>query len=533
MDHKEEILRKNIIEEAIRSEIEFISYVDVTTEKVYTMVTNEAAEVLPDTGGDYAEINLSSIPQNIHPDDVAMCTEQFDLGYIKRALMVQNTVSIVYRLKYPDNTYHWKNTTIRYSEQDKNILIFTRKDYKEAHEKEVLHTSRLEEAFKEVQKANRAKGEFLARMSHEIRTPMNAIIGLSYLSREHKNVPKAVLENLDKIDQSAHFLLSFVNDILNLSNLESGNIAVNKEYVEMNTFLERVNAAVLSEIGDKKVRYTSRVRGKLSEGYLFDGEILFHALMNIMDNAVKYTQQDGNISFITELLGENEGYAGIRFEIEDDGIGMEESFVDTAFEAFSQENAGITTLYGGTGLGLTIAEKMIELLNGTIDLYSEKGKGTTVIITLIFEKDRKKTVSQEKGRTRASEYNFDGKRALIVEDNEINIEIAKNILVHKKFEVEVAVNGEECVDMFKTHDPGYYDVILMDIRMPIMDGLTATKIIRNLEREDGATIPIIAMTANAFEEDVKKSLDAGMNGHLSKPIDIKKMYALLDQVVFP
>ncbi len=404
-------------------------------------------------------------------------------------------------------------------------------DTADIYEKYELQMKQLEEALAAVKKANQEKGEFLARMSHEIRTPMNAIIGLSYLSREHKNVPKPVLENLDKIDQAAQFLLTFINDILNLSNLESGKIAANKEYVDMNEFLERVNKQALASIGDKKLRYTSKVRGKLDAGYLFDGDKLFHALMKVMNNAIKFTPAEGNITFITEMLGENEAFAGIRFEIEDDGIGMEESFIEKAFEPFEQENDGSTTLYGGTGIGLSIAKNMIELLNGSIDIYSEKGKGTTVIITIIVDKKRKASENATNAEA-ASTYDFAGKRALIVEDNDINIEIAKNILVHKNFLVEVAVNGEECVDMFKAHEPGYYDVILMDIRMPVMDGLTATKIIRNLDREDAAFIPIVAMTANAFEEDVKKSFEAGMNGHLSKPIDIRKMYALLEEVIY-
>lgn len=418
-------------------------------------------------------------------------------------------------------------------EKLKNQLLMNtdQNETTDIYEKYELQMKRLEEALAAVKKANQAKGEFLARMSHEIRTPMNAIIGLSYLSRDYKNVPKPVLENLDKIDQAAHFLLTFINDILNLSNLESGKIAANKEFVDMNEFLERVNRLALEDIGEKKLRYTSKVRGKLDSGYLFDGEKLFHAIMKVMNNAIKFTPADGNITFITELLGENEAYAGIRFEIEDDGIGMEEDFLEKVFDPFEQENDGSTTLYGGTGIGLCIAKNMVELLNGSIDIYSEKGKGTTVIITIIVDKKRKISEKAESLKDPVNR-DFSGKRALIVEDNEINIEIAKNILSHQNFLVEAAVNGEECVDMFKSHEPGYYDVILMDIRMPVMDGLTATKIIRNLDREDAAKIPIVAMTANAFEEDVKKSFEAGMNGHLSKPIDIKKMYALLEEVIY-
>lgn len=212
---------------------------------------------------------------------------------------------------------------------------------------------------------------------------------------------------------------------------------------------------------------------------------------------------------------------------------MDEAFIPHMFEPFEQEDEGITTLNGGTGLGLPIARNIIEFMGGHIDAYSEKGKGSTFIVNVNLKRVRN---SGEKlrgqGNVQAPDYDFTGKRALLVEDNEVNIEITRNILLHKNLQVDVAVNGEEGVTHFLSHEPGYYDVILMDIRMPVMDGLTATRKIRESGREDGKTVPIVAMTANVFEEDVRKSLDAGMDAHLSKPIEITQMYAVLDSMIY-
>lgn len=394
-----------------------------------------------------------------------------------------------------------------------------------------MNEQELREALREARRINQEKSEFLARMSHEIRTPMNAIIGLSYLSKENPEVPKQVYENLDKIDKSAHFLLGFINDILDLSNLESGNIALSKTLVDMDEFLGEINKQIGKLANNKNILYVPSVHGTMDTKYFFDKEKLRHALYNVLANAVKFTAAEGNVLFVTEVLKNSATDAVLRFEVTDNGVGMEPEFLNKAFIAFEQEGSQNTTLSGGAGLGLAITKHIVDVMGGTIQISSEKSVGTTVVIEITLTKEVEKTEVAKK-KDDSLDFDFTGKRALIVEDNSINIEIAKNILIYKNFEAEVVVNGQECIDAFKEHEPGYYDVILMDIIMPVMDGLTATKCIRNLDREDAKEIPIIAMTANAFESDLKKSLDAGMNGYLSKPIDIKKMYTLLEQVIY-
>ncbi|MBR5127306.1 MAG: response regulator [Roseburia sp.] len=387
------------------------------------------------------------------------------------------------------------------------------------------------EALEAAERSNQKKNDFLSRMSHEIRTPLNAIIGLSYLSRENETLPAKIDENLDKIEQSAQFLLSFVNDILSLSDLESGKIALETDVVESEAFLGEIKERSLRLTDAKQLHFEFSVLNELEKYYIFDNRKLRKAIMYVVDSAVKSTPSQGTISVETKVLSEDSGKCMLQFRITDNGIGIDEAQMPVIFEPFEHIYGESRTLYNGSGLELAITKNIVELMNGHIEVQSKKGEETIFTITVEVTPKHNNAMGREDG-TKRSTYDFTGKRALIVEDSDINIEIARNILLHKHFEVEVALNGEEAIEAFTSREEGYFDVILMDIRMPVMDGLEAAKKIRSMEnRVDGAQIPIIAMTANAFEEDVKKSLEAGMNGHLSKPIDIKKMYTLLDQLL--
>lgn len=401
---------------------------------------------------------------------------------------------------------------------------------------------------REIQDMEKQQNLFLERMSHEIRTPMNSIIGLTYLSKENIDNPKQVLENLDKIERSARFLRSFIDDILNLSLLESGRVAFDKREISFLQFLEELAGKVKHSAEEKQIRFFMETRGVVEQNYRFDGEKLKEALLHILHNAVKYTPAGGRIDFIVELLQDSPESGMFRFEVRDTGIGMSSEFLPKVFEPFEQEEEGGTTLYGGTGLGLAVSKNIIDFMGGKIDAYSTKGSGTTIVATVELDKvekaeepgtlEQQTPVSQApvsqatRKKSEKMDYDFTGKHILLVEDNDINIEITRNILLHKNFEVDVALNGKEGVDLFLEKEPGYYDVILMDIRMPVMDGLAATRMIRESSHEDSKKIPIIAMTANVFEEDVKKSFEAGMDAHLSKPLDIRQMYALLDKLIY-
>lgn len=389
----------------------------------------------------------------------------------------------------------------------------------------------LQQELLEVKHANQKKNDFLLRMSHEIRTPLNAIIGLSYLSMENEELPSNVRENLGKIEQSAQFLLSFANDIFSLSELEAGKIALEYDTIDTEIYFENLIYKAEKMAETKQIHFQANVCKDMEQYYVFDSKKLSKAILHLIECAVKSTPAGGTITFgVNQVLTEQDNVR-LRFEIQDNGLGIEEKMLAKVFEPFEQIYGESRTLYSGSGLELAIAKNTIELMDGTVAVDSKKGEGTHFTVEVELRKERRKA-ERSKEEARVKYYDFAGKRVLVVEDNAINIEIEKNILLHKEFEVEVALNGQEAVDTFKAHEPGYYDAILMDIRMPVMDGLEAAERIRNMEgRPDGASIPIIAMTANAFEEDVKKSFTAGMNGHLSKPIDIKKMYALLDEVL--
>ncbi len=387
-------------------------------------------------------------------------------------------------------------------------------------------------ALADAQHANQEKNRLLERMSHEVRTPLNSIIGLSYLTKEYADDKKQVLENMEKITMSAHFLLSFMDDILNLSKIECGSIALNQGNTEFGAFLEELHRMTAERAEKKNISVSLETCGSFDRMYYFDREKLGRALYNILENAVKFTMPEGTVTFRAELISEMTEAAVIRFSVTDNGIGMEECFLPDMFEPFEQEDGGGTTLSGGTGLGLAIARNIIDFMDGHIEVSSVKGSGSVFSVTVSVGKVAdEKACACAQSDPGALAYDFTGRRALLVEDNEINIEITRNILTHRNFAVEVAVNGEEGAAMFLAHAPGYYDVILMDIRMPVMDGLTAADKIRKSGREDGRKIPIVAMTANAFEEDVRKSFAAGMNAHLSKPVDIMRMYAVLDEML--
>ena len=390
----------------------------------------------------------------------------------------------------------------------------------------------LRKALEEAKRENHKRSDFLSRMSHEIRTPLNAIIGLSYLSKENEAMPDKVYENLDKIEQSAHFLLSFVNDILSLSDLESGRIALDYDSIEIRKYFKTLLLELRTKAEEKQIYFSSVIPQNMEGVYVFDEKLLSKAFRYLIDNAVKTTPSGGTISFVSDILTESEEEMRLLVTISDNGLGIDETLLPKVFEPFEQLYGDSRTLYSGSGLELAITKNIVELMNGEISVTSKKGIGTTFSIVLSLKKERrsKKRPKEQEGKMQS--FDFTGKRALIVEDSDINIEIAKNILLHKHFDVEVALNGEEAVTTFSGHEAGYYDVILMDIRMPVMDGLEATKRIRQMEeRPDGRLIPIIAMTANAFEEDKKNAYEAGMNWHIAKPIKIDELMSALTEIL--
>ena len=530
----------------------------------------------------------------------------------------------------------------------------------------IAQNEALNNALTAAEQANKAKTVFLSNMSHEIRTPMNAIIGLDNIALNDPDTPEKTKEYLAKIGTSAEHLLNLINDILDMSRIESGRMIVKNEEFSFSKMLEYINTMISGQCQDKGLEYNCRIKGHIDDRYIGDTVKLRQVLINILGNAVKFTPQGGSVGFEVERTARFDSKSTLTFKIFDNGIGMSEEYLPHIFDAFSQENTSSTSKYGSTGLGLAITKNIVELMNGSIKVESEKGVGTTftVAVTLFDAKDRgddhvdhvidpreltvlvadddpiacehAKLVLEKSGITadiassgeqaiemvrlrqaRMAPYNLilvdwkmpgmdgvettkrirelvggesaiiiltaykwddvledatgagvdsfiakplfaanvleeyesvakrkglcannsekkiklEGKRILIAEDIEINAEIIKMLLQTRGIESERAENGKEALDMFTSHPSRYYDAILMDMRLPEMDGLEATRRIRALDRPDSKTLPIIALTANAFDEDVQRSLQAGLNAHLSKPIQPEELFETLEKLI--
>ena len=532
--------------------------------------------------------------------------------------------------------------------------------------KSMEESQALQDALAAAETANKAKTVFLSNMSHEIRTPMNAIIGLDSLAMNDPGLSEQTRDYLEKIGTSAHHLLDIINDILDMSRIESGRMTIKNEEFSFSRMLEQVNTIISGQCRDKGLHYDCRTRGQIDEFYIGDDMKLRQVLINILGNAVKFTPEGGKVTFDIEDAARMDRKATLRFTISDTGIGMSKDYLPRLFDAFSQEETTAASKYGSTGLGMPITKSIVELMNGHIEVESEKGQGTTFTVTvtlgqsdhvasgpdaddmelrphemsvLVIDDDRiacehAQLIMEQVGvscetvltgrdavemvrmrHARREDYNLiivdwkmpemdgiettrqirsivgehtpiiiltsynwediedeareagvdtfaakplfagtvmdefreafkkkkasliretvdlKGRRVLLAEDVEVNAEIMMMVLSMREMEVEHAENGRVAVDMFRAHEPGYYDAVLMDLRMPEMDGLEATRAIRKMDREDAGQIPVIALTANAFDEDVQRSMQVGMNAHLSKPVEPDVLFETLENLI--
>ena len=385
------------------------------------------------------------------------------------------------------------------------------------------------EALQSAERASKAKTDFLSNMSHDIRTPMNAIIGITTLMKNELHEPEKLAEHLGKLESSSQLLLGIINDILDMSRIESGKTTLNIEKMNLPQQISQLDSIIRQQAGQRRQTFT--VKTDLQhENVLGDPNRLNQVLMNILSNAVKYTPTGGHIRLEVEELPRNEHYARYRFIVQDDGIGMSEAFQKTLFEPFTREEKSGTNKVQGTGLGMAITKSVVELMGGSISVESATGKGTRFEVVLEFPIDTEADMVQKTQAFPEEEETvspLSGMKFLCAEDNAINAEILEMLLEANGASCTICSNGQEIVDAFASVKPGDYDMILMDIQMPVMDGLEATRRIRNGENPLGRIIPILAMTANAFLEDMQKSREAGMDEHLSKPVDI----AALEQTV--
>ena len=390
-------------------------------------------------------------------------------------------------------------------------------------------TLAVEAALEVAEKASKAKTDFLSNMSHDIRTPMNAIIGITTLMKNELHQPEKLAEHLGKLETSGRLLLGIINDILDMSRIESGKTTLNIEKTNLPQQVSQLDSIIRQQASQRRQTFTVENHVQ-HENVLADPNRLNQVLMNILSNAVKYTPQGGHIRLEVEELTHTEHYAKYRFVVQDDGIGMSAVYQKTLFEPFTREEKSGTNRVQGTGLGMAITKSIVDLMGGTIHVESAPGKGSRFEVVLELpidaEADKVQTASALPEEDEAVSP-LSGMKFLCAEDNAINAEILEMLLETKGARCTICSNGQEIVDAFASVKPGEYDMILMDVQMPVMDGLEATRRIRNGENPLGRTIPILAMTANAFLEDMQKSKEAGMDEHLSKPVDI----AALEQTV--
>ena len=378
-------------------------------------------------------------------------------------------------------------------------------------------------------KANLAKREFLFNMSHDIRTPMNAIIGFTALAQTHIDDRGQVEDYLKKISVSSQHLLSLINDVLDMSRIESGKVTLEAKPVHLPELVHELRDIVQAVVSEKDLSLTLDTVGVENEDVIADPLRLEQILINVLANAVKFTPDGGQIGlWIVQKDTAPAGYADFEFHIKDNGIGMSEEFQKHIFEQFARERTSTVSKIQGTGLGMAITKSLVDMMGGGITVKSEQGKGSEFTISLRFPIGEAKT-EQTPPAAKASA--FTGKKLLVVEDNELNLEIASTLLKEAGFEVDTAENGKVAVEKVEAASADRYDLILMDIQMPEMDGYEATRRIRALPDAEKAALPIVAMTANAFEDDRKNALRAGMNGHIAKPLDIQKLFQILSELL--
>ena len=388
----------------------------------------------------------------------------------------------------------------------------------------ILKNEQLEVELKAAEESNRKKTEFLATISHEMRTPMNVILGLTGIALKNPSNPGETRDQLEKIQRSGHHLLGLINNILEIQAFETGNLQTKREPFSLPDALAEIGVLVEGQCEEKALTYRTEIQSGLPQRLLGDELLLKQALLDLLDNAVKFTDAPGEITLAAEQVSAEGGRCALRFRVRDTGVGMTPEFLSKAFDLFAQEDGSFTNRFGGSGLGLASVKNKIALMGGQISVESEKNAGSVFTVTVPFDicEAPKETASSQ-------DISLAGRRVLIVEDVDENAEIAADLLELEEVESERAENGQAALDMFRDSSPGYYDAVLMDLRMPVMDGLESARCIRAMSRPDARTIPIIALTANAFETDVQHSLEAGMNAHLVKPVDADLLYATLKE----
>lgn len=371
--------------------------------------------------------------------------------------------------------------------------------------------------------------KLLAHMSHDLRSPLSNVLGLTELARNKSDDREYVEYCLEKIDASAHFLMDMLTDVLYIIRLEAGENNLRKSSVDLKEFFNSLSDTARAMAYEKRLNFFAHFDEQIVPLVRTDGSRVRQVLQNILSNAIKFTPRFGRVDFSAKLLEADNDRVRIRFTVKDTGVGIADELKDIIFLPLTKEYRGSNNVYGGSGLGLAICKQLVDRLGGTLDFISNKGDGSEFWVVLDFEQD--KAALQRQAEVPAQAVDFSGKYVLLAEDNRINCEIVKRLLTRRGLTVETAENGQVALNKYMMNAPRTYDLILMDVRMPYMDGLKAARMIRASGKSDARTIPIMAMTANAYEEDIQKSMEAGMNAHLVKPVEPSELYRAVQKAL--
>ena len=522
-----------------------------------------AGEVLPREGS-YVQFRDYWDAHTVQED--ANVREQYAISSIQQNL-TEDTPFLQYEYRVQEENIRWKQISVLCLKRENGVpvsVLMAVQDVTELKEAEMKNRMAMEEAYRAAKAANEAKTMFLSNMSHDMRTPMNAIIGFSALLDRDASQPDKVREYNGKIAASGRHLLSLINDVLDMSKIESGQNTLNFEDFDLKELLAELESVIQFPVEEKQQSLDVRVCDVHGERFLGDRMRLRQILLNLLSNATKYTPEGGEIRLdVVGLPETTRDYAHLRFQVQDNGIGISPAFLEHIFEPFTRENNTTASGIPGTGLGMAITKNLVDLMGGTISVESTPGAGSTFRVELELryaeqpaaeaghdevgatsglsgasgasgaaETSEASGVNGEAEISGASDVNgLEGLKVLVAEDNDINAEILEELLSYEGVSCERTVNGQEAVERFRQNPPGRYDAVLMDVQMPVMNGYEAARAIRSLDRPDAKTIPIVAMTANAFADDVKNSMDAGMNAHLSKPINMAVVKETLEKLI--
>jgi PAS domain S-box-containing protein len=531
-DDTEKIIQKQIINRLAKSDYELLSIIDAKSGyyHVYDGVSSVLHLMPKEDRTDYRKAINKFIEEYLPEEEKGQAKNELDLDNIAVQLKSKLSLVLSFDTRTKGNRTRRKAFRFTYLDENRDVILLSRIDITEQYEHDLEQIEKTKKALKETEEANKAKSVFLSNISHDMRTPLNGIIGFTKLAEISKD-PVQTSAYLNKIDFSGKFLLDLINDTLDLSRIESGKTTIELSENNPQDIIDSVTIPILTTAEDKSIDFVVDT-DKMYKGRVMLDSLKFEKiLLNLLSNAVKFTPSGGTIRLkVEDQMNENSLKGLAKITISDTGIGISKDFLPRIFEPFSQEKDPNYETQVGTGLGLSIVDKIVKLMNGTIRVESEKGKGTSFFVTLPFDKCEEKNVSPVKAVS-DSDAILKGKHILLCEDNPLNTELAKTILQMKGMEVTSSENGKVGVEYFSKSPLNFFDAILMDIRMPVMDGLEATKQIRNLKREDAKKIPIIALTADAFDTDMKKTLKVGMSAHLSKPINTKELLSTLSSLI--